>query len=89
MPPIVTDILNALATPVIIPLVTSAVVWVLNTYTTAVAKLPDVVKQALVVVVGIGLGWAGQHFGLDITSAEGFAGSLVALGIFQLGKAKR
>jgi hypothetical protein len=81
--------LNALAGPVIVPLLTSGIVWGLNTYTTAVAKLANPLKQGLVIVVGFGLGYVGQRFHLDVTTAQGFAGSLVALGVFQLGKAKR
>lgn len=84
-----TEFLNAAAGPVIVPLVTSGIVWVLNTYTTAVAKLANPLKQALVIAVGMGLGYLGSKFGLDITTAGGFASSLVALGIYQIGKSKQ
>jgi hypothetical protein len=83
------SILNALAGPVIVPLLTSGFVFVLTKYTTFVANLANPLKQVLVVVVGVLLGYVGQHFGLDVTTAQGFAASLVALGVFQLGKAKR
>lgn len=89
VPAFLLDLVNALASPVLVPLVTSGVVWALNTYTTTVAKLANPLKQLLVVVVGVLLGYLGQRLGLDITSAGGFASSLVALGIFQLGKTKR
>lgn len=89
LPALLLDLVNAIATPVLVPLVTSGVFWLMNTYTSFVAKRSDGVKRVLVIVVGTLLGWVGQHYGLDVTSAEGFAGSLVAIGIFQLGKAKR
>lgn len=88
VPQMVVDLLNAIATPVLLPLVTSGVVWVLNTYTTLVAKLPNPVKQGLVIVVGVLLGYVGSLLNLDVSSAEGFAASLVALGIYQIGKGK-
>lgn len=89
LPAFLLDLVNAIASPVLVPLVTSGIVWVLNTYTTVVAKLANPLKQLLVVVVGVLLGYAGQTFGLDVTSAQGFASSLVALGIYQIGKAKQ
>lgn len=88
LPPVVLDVLNAIAGPVLLPLVTSAVVWALNQKAKLIASWPDWAKQGFVVVTGVVLGYLGPKFGLDISSAEGFAGSLVALGIFQLGKAK-
>jgi hypothetical protein len=88
LPAVLLDLVNAIASPILVPLLTSGIVYVLNTYTTAVARLANPLKQLLVVTVGVLLGYVGQHFGLDITTAGGFASSLVALGIFQLGKAK-
>jgi len=88
MPQVLIDVLNAIAGPVLLPLATSGIFWLLNTYAKLVANLPNPVKQTLIVVVGVVLGTVGPMLHLDVTSAEGFAASLVALGIYQLGKKK-
>jgi hypothetical protein len=83
------DILNALLpalVPVLTPLVTSGLMWVLNTYTKFVGGLANPVKQVVVVIVGTLLGWGGQQLGLDVSTVEGLASGLVALGIYQIGK---
>lgn len=88
LPQFLLDALSAIASPVLVPLVTSLVMFALNTWTRLVGGLPNPVKQLLVMIIGLLVGWVGQRFGLDVTTAQGFAGSLVALGIFQLGKTK-
>jgi len=85
------DILNALLpalSPVLVPLVTSGLMWVLNTYTKLVGGLANPIKQIVVVILGTALGWIGAQLGLDVTTVEGLASGLVALGIYQIGKTK-
>lgn len=81
-------LLNAIAGPVIVPLLTSAVMWALNTYWTWLGKQSNGLKQIVVAGLGIMIGFLGPHFGLDVTSAQGFVGSAVALIIFKIGHAK-
>jgi hypothetical protein len=74
--------------PTLLPLLVSAITWVLNTYWTWMAKLNNTLKQVLIVVVPTAILYGLQKLGLDVSSVQGFASSLVALGIYQLGKNK-
>lgn len=82
------SLVNMLKEPVLYPLIISGVTWVLNTYVTFVAKLPNIVKQTAILVVPALLAAGAAKLGLDVSSASAFAASAVALGVFQLGKLK-
>ena len=78
-------LLNALA-PVLIPLLTSGIVWLLNQKDRLIAPWPNWAKQLVVMALATALAAGGQALGIDVTTPEGVAVGLVALGIFQLGK---
>lgn len=82
----VPSILAGLA-PIAVTLITSLLTFVLNKVTGLIAKWPNMAKNAFVVVTGALLAFVGQKFGLDVTTAQGFAGSLVAIAVFHFGKA--
>lgn len=89
------DLLDLLVNPVLLPLAISLVTWLVNTYTNLLQKLPSWATRVLIVVVPTTLAyaatWIAQKTGLpfDISTVDTAAGSLVALAIFHIGRAKR
>jgi hypothetical protein len=80
------NILTAIA-PEVAALLASGLVFVLNKATGAIAGWNDWAKRVAFLVFGQIVAALGSVAGLDVSNAETFAASLVALGLFHLGKA--
>lgn len=79
------NFLNGIS-PVLAAGVASAITYVLNVTTGVIAKFPSWGKQIVFVGWAEVLAWLGRQGGLDVSSVETFAASLVALGIYHFGK---
>lgn len=88
LPEIVLTILNLIKDPVLLPAVISAIMWVVNQYTSLLAKVPNMLKIVLMTVVPALLALGASKLGIDISSIQSAAAGLVAAGIFWLGQKK-
>ncbi len=79
------QLLNSLA-PVIVPAVASGVLWLLNKGTTLIEDWNPWLKRGLLIAFGTVTGYAGARLGLDVSTTQGFAGSIVALLIYHLSR---
>lgn len=82
------ELLDVIKSPVITPLVVSLFTWVLNEYTNLLKKIPNALKDTLIVLVPLLLTFVAQKMGVDVSSIGAAAGGLVSIIIFKLGQAK-
>lgn len=88
IPDFVLSLLSLLKDPVLIPLAVSLLTWLLNQYTTILKKVPNLLKDVLIVVVPAVVAQLGAFAGVPVSSVQAAAGGLVAVIIFKLGQHK-